>query len=379
MRALVTGGAGFIGSHLVDRFLQEGYEVRILDNIDSRVHPFGVPKHLNKSADLIVGSVTDRAAWERALEGGVDVISHQAAYQDYMLDFSKFLEVNAVSTALLYEILVEKKLRPRKVIVASSQSVYGEGQYDCSTHGLFQPGTRSHEQMRKAQWEVCCPTCGKPAKPRLLSEEHVNPVNQYAVSKHAGERAALGLGRLHGIPSVALRYSITQGPRQSLYNQYSGILRIFLRHKLSGKPLVIYEDGLQTRDFVHIQDVVDANFKVLADDRADFNAFNVGGGKATTILDYTADFIRKTNSKLEICMTGQYRVGDNRHSVSSIAKLQALGWTPRLGLDRIMGDFLAWADELGVTAADIPEAIGSMQTAGVLQESSASVRSAAQS
>ncbi len=369
MRALVTGGAGFIGTHLVDRFLREGYEVRIVDDLDPRVHPNGLPKHVARNAEFIKGSVTDRSTWERALEG-VDVVSHQAAYQDYMLDFSKFLVVNAVSTALLYEVLVEHRWRPCKVIIASSQAVYGEGQYTCEAHGFMLAKTRTPEQLRHADWEVRCPQCGEPCAPRLLEEAHPNPYNQYAVSKLSGEKMALGLGSIHQIPTVALRYSITQGPRQSLFNQYSGILRIFTARALAGEPLIIYEDGGQTRDFMHVDDLVEANFSVLTDENANFEAFNVGSGTPTTILEYAELITSKTGKETCSIIPGQYRVGDNRHSVSSIDRLMKLGWKPQRGLPQILDDFLAWVDEIGGIPSNIPDAYLEMCNRGVIQAGS---------
>jgi dTDP-L-rhamnose 4-epimerase len=367
MRALVTGGAGFIGSHIVDRFLSAGYEVRILDDLDPRVHPHGPPSHLAREAEFVKGTVTNRETWERALEG-VDVISHQAAYQDYMLDFSRFLMTNAVSTALLYEVLVERQLYPKKVIIASSQAVYGEGQYICSTHGLVLPESRTSTQMEARDWEVRCPLCQEPVSPQLLEEKHTNPCNQYAVSKLSGEKMALGLGRLHGIPSVALRYSITQGPRQSLYNQYSGILRIFSSRVRAGQPLIIYEDGKQTRDFVHVQDVVDANFCVLGSDAANYEAFNVGSGRRTSVLEYAERMIEQAGGGAKL-LSGQYRLGDNRHSVSSVEKLRKLGWAPRRNLSQIHEDFLKWLDDIGGIPSNVADAYNSMCASGVVRSS----------
>jgi dTDP-L-rhamnose 4-epimerase len=275
--------------------------------------------------------------------------------------------VNSVSTALLYEVLVERGWQPRKVIIASSQAVYGEGQYACPIHGFFLARGRAHEQMKSADWEVRCPQCREHSAPKAMEEPHTNPCNQYAVSKLSGEQIGVGLGRLHGIPTVALRYSITQGPRQSLFNQYSGILRIFSARALAGKPLTIYEDGLQTRDFVHIADVVDANFCVLENDAANFESFNVGGGRATSISQYAELIISKLGAGIRTTVPGQYRLGDNRHSVSSIAKLRGLGWKPTRSLPQILDDFLTWVDQIGGIPSDIQDAYRDMLDHGVIQ------------
>lgn len=365
MRALVTGGAGFIGSHLVDRYLKEGFQVRVLDSLDPKVHPNGRPAYLPSNVEFIHGCITDRETLRYALRG-VDVISHHAAYQDYMPDFSRFLHVNAVGTALIYELIVKDRLPVKKVIVASSQSVYGEGQYDCPQHGFFTPVPRSQVQLAHGHWELLCAQCNKPAKPRLLEESYTNPYNQYAVSKLAEEKIALGLGWLHGIPTVALRYSITQGARQSLYNQYSGLCRIFFSRVLRNLPLLIYEDGQQTRDFVHVQDVVDANMLVLQRDEANFEAFNVGSGIPVTVLEYAGAVVEKMSSRVLLKIPGEYRRGDNRHSVSSVKKLSALGWRPRRSLSDILRDFLEWIESNGGIPEQIPDAHSDMRNAGVV-------------
>jgi dTDP-L-rhamnose 4-epimerase len=199
-----------------------------------------------------------------------------------------------------------------------------------------------------------------------LEENYVNPYNQYAVSKLAQEKMALGLGWLHGIPTVALRYSITQGPRQSLFNQYSGICRIFVGRALQGQPLVVYEDGLQTRDFVHISDVVEANMRVLGTEEANFQAFNVGSGERTTVLEYASLVRRKLSSDLELSFSGEYRRGDNRHSVSNVDKLKSLGWSPKRDLSAILDDFLAWVESIGGIPTQIEDAYSAMRKAGVV-------------
>ena len=365
MRVLVTGGAGFIGSHLVDRFLHEGFQVRVLDSLDPRVHPKGRPSYLPRNIEFIHGDVTDRETLLFALQD-VDVVSHQAAYQDYMPDFSRFLYVNAVGTALLFELIVQHHLPVKKVIVASSQAIYGEGQYECKKHGVFLPPPRSQEQLRKGNWEIGCPVCGQMSASCRLEESQVNPYNQYAVSKLAEEKAALGLGWLHGIPTVALRYSITQGARQSLFNHYSGVCRIFCSRAVANKPLIIYEDGYQTRDFVHVQDVLEAHMLVLHKDEANFQAFNVGSGVATTIREYAEQVLRRIPSSAGVKVSGEYRRGDNRHSVSSVEKLKKLGWRPRRDLHAILDDFLAWAEDSGGIPEQVRDAYADMRRAGVV-------------
>lgn len=365
MKVLITGGAGFIGSHLADRFLRDGFQVRILDNLQPRVHPHGWPGYMPAAAELIQGDVTDREVLSAALEG-VDIVSHQAAYQDYMPDFSRFLAVNAVSTALLFELIIARRLPVKKIIVASSQAVYGEGQYRCADHGNFQPVPRSSQQLQRGEWDVACPSCGKAVEALPLEEGYNNPYNQYAVSKLAEEKTALGLGWLNGIPTVALRYSITQGRRQSLHNHYSGVCRIFCSRALQHLPLILYEDGHQTRDFVHVSDVVEANMLVLESDRANGQAFNVGGGRATTILEYARRVLERVPGSVGFEVSGEYRRGDNRHSVSSIEKLRQLGWRPKRGLEVILDEYLEWIESLGGVPSRLTDASADMRAAGVL-------------
>jgi len=366
MRCLVTGGAGFIGSHIVDRLRREGHEVTILDSLAPRVHRGSRPAYIPADVRLVAGDVRDARTMMRALEG-VEVVFHQAAYQDYMPDFSTYITVNAGSTALLYEVIVEQKLPVARVIVASSQAVYGEGQYECDEHGRQQPPTRSGEQLRAGDWELRCSVCRSSMQPLLLSEEYSNPYNPYALSKLSEEMIALRLGRLYGIPAVALRYSITQGPRQSPFNAYSGICRIFSQRILNGKPPVVFEDGKQTRDFVHVADVVEANMVALSDRRADGLALNVGSGNPTTVLEYAREILAALGSSLQPVLSGEYRQGDNRHSVSSIARLQELGWVPRHDLSRIFSDYVGWLREQGEVPDAFLEADAVMRCTGAVR------------
>ncbi len=378
MKALVTGGAGFIGSHIADRLLEEGYEVRIFDNLDPRVHPKGIPPWVPRHAEFIRGDVRAKEILKKAHQG-VQVVFHQAAYQDLMLDFSKFFHVNSVSTALIQEILVELQRegtgnQVEKVIVASSQAVYGEGQYRCrnedcslSRNGVIQPPSRPQKQLQIGQWEPICPECKEPMERLLLREEYHNPYNAYAISKLSEEMAALRLGKLYDIPTVALRYSIVQGPRQSLYNQYSGICRIFCLRLLNRLPPIIYEDGYQRRDYTHIADVVEANMVVLRDPRANYRIFNVGSGLEVTVREYAEALIQKLGKDLEAIIPGEYRVGDNRHSVSDITKLKSLRWAPQRGLEDIFEDYISWIQRQGDLGDYFREAEKSMREQGVVR------------
>jgi len=376
VKALVTGGAGFIGSHISDALLVRGCDVRVLDNLEPRVHPRGRPAYVGPEIEFLEGDVRDRAALERAL-AGVDVVFHQAAYQDYMPDYSKFFHSNVVGTALLFEIIREKNLPVRKIVVASSQSVYGEGQYHCPDHGLVLPDARPPAQLDCGDWDLRCPECRGVLSPVPLREVRVNPAGPYGVSKFAQELAALRLGKVLGIHTVALRYSIVQGARQSFYNAYSGICRIFTRAFRAGRAPVIYEDGKQLRDYIHVSDVVAANLLVLDDPRADGQAFNVGSGRATSVLDYARILRHKMNAPLAPEVPGAYRVGDVRHTVSSVAKLQAMGWAVTKGLDEIFDDYLAWLDSMPDSADYVTAAFEAMQRSGVVRRTGRGKGSAA--
>lgn len=338
MKVLVTGGAGFIGSHTADRLIKEGCEVRILDNLQKPVHLKGKPDYINPKAEFILGDVRDKATLETAMTG-VDAVYHLAAYQDYLPDFSTYFHVNSVSTALIYEIIVEKKLPVKKVIVASSQAVLGEGLYRCAEHGEMIPDIRLEEQLSKGDWEHHCPHCKSYMKHLPTPENKINPQNQYAMSKHSQEIIAVNLGKRYGIPSVAMRYSIVQGPRQSFYNAYSGAMRIFALHLYFDKRPTIYEDGMQIRDYVNYQDVVDANLLVLKDDRADYQGFNVGGGKAYTVTDFYKKVQLVTGKHVEPVISKYYRYGDTRHIFSDIAKLRSLGWEPRVSIEHSIKEY----------------------------------------
>jgi dTDP-L-rhamnose 4-epimerase len=335
MHVLITGGAGFIGSHTADALIEKGHDVRLLDNLLPTVHPKGIPTYLHPKAEFIRGDVCHADTLRSALTD-IDAVYHLAAYQDYLPDFSTFFAVNAVSTALLYEILAADPGRYRvgKVIVAASQAVMGEGRYRCEAcfntdQREIYPDIRLENQLSRGIWEHHCPACGQSLQWQPSDESVIRPCNQYALSKHSQEQIAIQLGRRYDIPSAVMRYSIVQGPRQSFYNAYSGAMRIFALSLYFEKPPNIYEDGRQVRDFVNIQDVVDANLLVLEHPRADYAVFNVGGGVPWTVRRFYDAMQKQVGKQIEPLMKGDYRYGDTRHIFSDTRKLTSLGWTPR--------------------------------------------------
>jgi dTDP-L-rhamnose 4-epimerase len=344
VKVLVTGGAGFIGSHTVDALLKAGHDVRVLDSLIPPVHPDGRrPDYLGEEVDFVHGDVRDRNDMSDALQD-IDVVFHMAAYQDYLTDFSTFAFVNDGGTALLYEIIVNRRLPVQKVILASSQGVYGEGKYVCEEHGEQYPSPRSLKQLEAGQWDIFCPVCGQVMTPVPSDESRVNPHNQSAISKYGQELYALTLGRQHSIDTVALRYAITQGPRQSFYNAYSGILRSFAVRLLTDLPPVIYEDGRQLRDYVHVGDVVRANLLVMESAEANGRVFNVGGREPTSVLDYARMVVRLAGKDILPEIAGEFRFGDARHSLSDSGRLRHLGWEPSTGLETIVEEYLEWAE-----------------------------------
>jgi dTDP-L-rhamnose 4-epimerase len=342
LKVLITGGAGFIGSHTADALIARGDEVRILDNLQKPVHLKGLPTYLNPKAEFILGDVRDKEMFRSALHG-VDAVIHLAAYQDYLPDFSTFFAVNTVGTALLYELIAGDNLSIKKVVVATSQAVNGEGLYKCEEHGTQHPGARPLAQLERADWEHHCAICGRAIQWDWTPESYAYPENQYALSKRAQEELTLSFGKRYDIPSVALRYSIVQGPRQSFYNAYSGACRIFSLHYFFGKAPTIYEDGYMMRDFVNYRDVVRANLLALDNQRMSGQAFCVGGGKAYSVLEFCR-IVAEISGRpdLEPNLPGAYRFGDTRNSCSDISKLQGMGWNPKHSVQESVTEYVNW-------------------------------------
>lgn len=367
MKALVTGGAGLIGSHIVDLLLQRGHSVRILDSLARPTHLRGRPDWISPKAEFVQGDVRHREDLDRALEG-VDWVFHEAADGGFTSAISHYFTNNSLPTAVLYE-LIRDRHPVRKVVVASSQAVYGEGKYACAEHGPCYPNPRPVEQMRRREWELRCPVCGAPMAGMPIGEEHVNPLLPYAMSKHWSEMMALNLGRMYGIPTVALRYSLTYGPRQSLFNPYTGVCSIFSTRILNNKPPVVYEDGVQTRDFVFVEDVARANVLVAEKDEANFGVFNVGTGRATTVLEFVAALTRVYGRDVKPELPGEFRPGDFRHLFTDATRLRTLGWEPLVPLEEGLRRYAAWIQTYGTVEEYFSEAERLLKETRVVMQS----------
>lgn len=328
MKALVTGGAGLIGSHIVDLLIEKGHQVRIIDNLAKPTHLKGKPAWIHPEAEFMLGDIRQREDLDRALEG-IDWVFHQAADGGFTSAISHYFTNNALPTAVLYE-LIRDKHPVRKVIVASSQAAYHEGKYFCPEHAAQYPDPRPLDQLKAGDWEMHCPECGRPMQGIPNDESHPDPWMPYGMSKYWSERLALNLGNLYHIPTVALRYSLTYGPRQSLSNPYTGICSIFSSLILSGKSPVVYEDGCQTRDFTFVEDVARANVLVAEKDEANGQVYNVGTGVGTTVLDFITILSGIYGCEVHPALRGDFRPGDCRHLVTDASRIRGLGWTPQV-------------------------------------------------
>jgi dTDP-L-rhamnose 4-epimerase len=371
-RALVTGGAGLIGSHIVDLLQAQDWSVRILDNLEPQTHRNGKPAWLQAAiqngAEFVEGDVRDREVVESALEG-IDIVFHEAAYGGYMPEISKFVAVNSFGTAQLLEIVREKNLGIRKIIVASSQVVYPEGAGECPQHGLVFPGLRPVEQLRRGDFSVRCPICQSPTKSVPTPEfAPVGGETVYAITKVDQEKLALSWGRQVGIPTVALRYSCTFGPRQSIFNPYTGVIAVFCTRLLNNLPPVIYEDGEQTRDFSFVEDIARANLLAATSDRLDGKAVNVGGGRAIPIKRVAELISDALQIRLSPIMNREFRPGEMRHLIADTALIRNAGYTPTVSLEEGIERYLDWIRQQGSIKDYFAAAELILRKKGILQK-----------
>ena len=355
--ALVTGGCGFVGSHLVDALLAAGHTVRVLDSLDPQAHEGGVPRYRNDAAELVHGDLRDRNAVRRALDG-VDVVFHEAAMVgngQSMYEIERYIDVNAVGTAVLMEEVVARRDHVQRVVTASSMVVYGDGAYSCAEHGPVRPHPRAERDLAAHLWEPRCPCCGSFVSPEPTDEEKpLHATSPYAIGKLASETIALVTGSSFGIETVALRYLNVFGRRQALSNPYTGVAAIFATQLRSGRRPTVFEDGGQRRDLVHVSDVVRANLLAMDAPDAAGAAINVGTGDTLTIAGLARTLANELGVDLEPDITQRYRAGDVRHCFASTDRAERLlGFRAEADRAAELRDLAAWvADEQPVDRTD---------------------------
>jgi len=374
-RILITGGAGFIGSNLALALIDRGHKVRVLDNLSRQVHGedplqselFQSIKH---KTEFIKGDVTNRNDWLKALEGQ-EIVVHLAAETgtgQSMYEIERYCSVNINGTAIMLDLITNNKfLNVKKMVVASSRAIYGEGKYQNSQGKIVYPDSRKDEDMRKGDFEVKCSSTGESLQVLPTDEESkINPLSIYGITKYNQEQMVLTIGKALGIPSVALRYQNVYGPGQSLSNPYTGILSIFSTLIKNGDDINIFEDGKESRDFVYISDVVDATILAIERKEADDKVFNVGSGIPTDVLTVANKLKEKYKRHVNIRITGNYRLGDIRHNYADLSNIKKeLGFEPKIDFDKGLSNFTQWVNTQKIKKSRYKESLSEMQTKGL--------------
>jgi dTDP-L-rhamnose 4-epimerase len=344
-RILITGGAGFIGSHLAEQLLASGYSVRILDNLSSQVHPSGSwPDYLTADAERIRGDVRDANTVARALQG-VEAVVHLAArvgVGQSMYEMTSYTDVNDVGTAVLIEALARNPIR--RLVCASSMSIYGEGLARNAHNQLVNPEERNAEQLRRGEWELRGPE-GETLEPLPTPEGKQPSLSSiYALNKYCQERLSLIAGRAYGVPTIAYRFFNVYGPNQALSNPYTGVLAIFAARLLNGRPPLGYEDGKQRRDFVHVKDVARACRMAIEADKDVIGVFNIGSGESRSILSVARDLAAVMGQpEITAHVLGKFRAGDIRHCFADISKAKTeLGFAPEVDFADGLSELAEW-------------------------------------
>jgi len=327
---LITGGAGFIGSHFGDLLLANGYTVTAYDNLDQQVHGDNAsrPEYLNKEIELIVGDVRDASAFSKALEGK-DILVHFAAavgVGQSMYEITRYTSINTMGAAVVLEEVIKHKDHLKKMLVASSMSIYGEGLYRCSNCGEITPKLRKTEQLAKRNWNMLCPVCNSPCTPAPTPESKpLYPTSIYAVNKRDHEEMFLAIGDAYNIPTTAMRFFNVYGDRQALSNPYTGVGAIFASRLLNKKPPVVFEDGGQSRDFIHVRDIAKGCLLALESNNSNREVFNLGTGRKLSIMDVGKAIAKELKQPIDnFIINNQYRAGDIRHCYADITKAQEL-------------------------------------------------------
>ncbi len=349
MKVLVTGGCGFIGSHLVDRLVNCGHKVRVYDLLEPQVHLGKKPSFLNKDAEYIYADVRNKEKLKKALKG-IEIVFHQAAQvgvAQSMYQIEKYVSHNSLGTAVLLDLIINSNNAVKKIIVASSMTIYGEGAYCCRECGKINPSLRENAQLKRRDWEMRCPKCGIKATHMPTAEDKLPlPASIYATTKRCQEEMSLEVGRAYKIPTVALRYFNAYGERQSLNNPYTGVSAIFLSQVKNNHRPLIFEDGKQSRDFIYISDIVEANILAMQKKEADYDFFNIGTGAPHSILDIAKTRIALYNNKeLMPEITNKFRAADIRHCYADISKIsKKLGFKPKVPFEEGMKKLIIWSE-----------------------------------
>lgn len=373
-RVLVTGGAGFIGSNLSLKLLELGYDVVILDSLNSQIHGDYPDQsytfnRVKGKVRFIKGDVNNIKDWTEALVG-VDIVVHLAAETgtgQSMYEINKYVSSNIGGTANLLEILSNKKTQVKKVVVSASRAVYGEGKFLCPEHGVVYPESRTEEFMSAGDYGVKCPTCQQTVT-MLPTDENseLHPTSVYGFTKQAQEQLCMIVGKSLGIPVVAFRFQNVYGPGQSLKNPYTGILSIFSTRIKNGNNLIVFEDGLETRDFVYIDDITDAIILGIEKDEANYHAFNVGSGESTSVIEIANTLIDKYSAHIEIEISGNYRLGDIRHNLGDLTRSrELLGYEPKVTFRQGISNFVDWVEKQEIEEDNYETSISEMKERGL--------------
>lgn len=372
---LITGGAGFIGSNLSNKLIKLGYRVTVLDNLSIQIHGKNPNKSflfmsLNKQINFIHGDVTSKSDWHKALIN-IDIVIHLAAETgtgQSMYNINRYTEVNINGTSLLLDYLVNEEHQVKKVIIASSRAIYGEGKYFSKKYGYVYPSHRDIANLKKAQFEVTYKDDFDLLNIATDEESKLHPSSIYGITKLTQEQMVMTLCQSINLPCVAFRYQNVYGPGQSLNNPYTGIISIFSNLLLQGKNINVFEDGLESRDFVYIDDIVDATILGITKNEANYNIFNVGSGEKTNIIKIAESLIDKLSIGAKYIVTKEFRIGDIRHNFADLSKINAkLGFKPNINFDIGINEFAKWVQYQNVNSSLYEESIMELKTRGLLK------------
>lgn len=371
---LITGGAGFIGSNLALKLLDKGYQVTVLDNLSPQIHGEDGTKselflNIKDKVNFIQGDVVNSEDWKKALKGQ-DVVVHLAAETgtgQSMYEINKYIDVNVKGTSNLLDILTNEEHQVKKIVIAASRAIYGEGMYHCTEHGTVYPVARTETDMSKGDFEVKCPICNRDVEVMATTEEtKIHPTSIYGITKQMQEDMCMVVGKSLNIPVVGYRYQNVYGPGQSLKNPYTGILSIFSTIIKNGNNINIFEDGKESRDFVFIDDIVDATILGIEKEEANYESFNVGTGVCTNVLEVATFLKEKYQSETDIVISGNYRLGDIRHNFADLTKIhEKLGFTPKVSFEEGISKFVEWVNQQEVVEDNYQKSIEEMKKKGL--------------